>query len=797
MAIDEDGLELPDQKQGQDSILNITASLRSLQVKHADIKTVFSGIRKEVETIIDGKKHRFWLEVQTAEAEAAAREAGVEIAPTVSDDDSESDDSGSESCSSVRTNTDITKVRWGWQHLEIEHDGVVEHPRYTEYFGEEWVLEIAVLHNVPPMEIPPEFQITPHPWQLKGAAQLHHLCKSKFAGALCGDEMGLGKTIMTILELLSAKNEPGSFSLVVCPKSVVGQWVDEIARVFKEGESGLKTYVLDRSNVTAHELLAIGADVVICSYEFVQSQYRKMEDWPRKLGLHLSDSSRPIPTRPTCALHSDMWRLLGLPIKRLVLDEAHRIKNVENGKGKRYAAIAALYYKAVIGLSGTFLANKWSDIQSALLLLKGHPFQSKAAFKRFFQVIGYDGQPDDPDMERIITLQRLLLACFIARPGSLLKLKGCVSWEKKFELDWFSDIIIGKMLARYRKCMQARAALQVVDEGDGDPFTWLVKAQLVSLHPQLYKLTEEDRDKLKIPSGLVYAEEMPECATDLDKNDVKDLKAPKGDGIVAHDEYGDGASDDEYIPPQGDESDSDQGTGPLRQPEKDPVFRAIMTQDEVFEVSARLDAFARNESKSERERWLAAITKPTFMCHSRRVEAILDAYQTLKTAFPGEKFIIFSPFVKFLDILSLALKKYLDVDTLRYDGTMKTVDREASRKHFAQPTCVKPLLISAGAGSLGLNITDASIVIQDSYWWNHNVELQALARAYRQGQLKVVKRVVVTGAGSEIDAFVFCNQFKKTLMNEEIMEPLVRNHDEAPVVPEYTLQIAFEPGLRD
>lgn len=85
------------------------------------------------------------------------------------------------------------------------------------------------------MDKPEELCVDPHPWQLKGAAQLHHLCiNSPFAGGLCGDERGLGKTILAILVMWLAKDEPGSFSLVVCPKGVTDQWVEEIDRVFKE-----------------------------------------------------------------------------------------------------------------------------------------------------------------------------------------------------------------------------------------------------------------------------------------------------------------------------------------------------------------------------------------------------------------------------------------------------------------------------------------------------------------------------------------------------------------------------------
>jgi SNF2 family DNA or RNA helicase len=54
------------------------------------------------------------------------------------------------------------------------------------------------------------------------------LCQPHFRGAICGDEMGTGKTILAILAMHLARDEPGCFSLVICPKSCQPQWEAEI-----------------------------------------------------------------------------------------------------------------------------------------------------------------------------------------------------------------------------------------------------------------------------------------------------------------------------------------------------------------------------------------------------------------------------------------------------------------------------------------------------------------------------------------------------------------------------------------
>lgn len=75
--------------------------------------------------------------------------------------------------------------------------------------------------------------ITPHDYQLKGAAQVHELCDSPFRGILIGHAMGVGKTIIAILAMWLRREEPG-MSLVICPASLCEQWVETIEHAWKE-----------------------------------------------------------------------------------------------------------------------------------------------------------------------------------------------------------------------------------------------------------------------------------------------------------------------------------------------------------------------------------------------------------------------------------------------------------------------------------------------------------------------------------------------------------------------------------
>lgn len=81
-----------------------------------------------------------------------------------------------------------------------------------------------------------------------------------------------------------------------------------------------------------------------------------------------------------------------------------------------------------------------------------------------------------------------------------------------------------------------------------------------------------------------------------------------------------------------------------------------------------------------------------------------------------------------------------------------------------------------------MNLTTASVVIQTEIWWNGYAELQALSCVHRQGQQTEVLAFRLEGTNSEIDHVIQEAQTTKTQVNTGIMEPLIRRHDEAPVI---------------
>jgi superfamily II DNA or RNA helicase len=101
----------------------------------------------------------------------------------------------------------------------------------------------------------------------------------------------------------------------------------------------------------------------------------------------------------------------------------------------------------------------------------------------------------------------------------------------------------------------------------------------------------------------------------------------------------------------------------------------------------------------------------------------------------GHKALVFSQWTSLLDRVEPVLRR-AGIEFLRLDGS--TRDRAAVVEGFQHEAGSPVLLISLGAGGLGLNLTAADHVFILDPWWNPAAEEQAADRAHRIGQTRPV-----------------------------------------------------------
>ena len=108
-----------------------------------------------------------------------------------------------------------------------------------------------------------------------------------------------------------------------------------------------------------------------------------------------------------------------------------------------------------------------------------------------------------------------------------------------------------------------------------------------------------------------------------------------------------------------------------------------------------------------------------------RLEAGLE-----EVAASGRKAIVFSQWVDTLKRLSRRLDRF---GTLEYHGGIPSRQRDGIIRRFREDPARHVMLISYGAGGVGLNLQFASYVFLFDRWWNPAVEDQAINRAHRIG----------------------------------------------------------------
>jgi SNF2 family DNA or RNA helicase len=158
------------------------------------------------------------------------------------------------------------------------------------------------------------------PYQREGVQWLvgRETAENYPGGFLC-DEMGLGKTVQLIAMMLC---NPKPRTLVVVPKSIVGQWCSEVARF----APSLSTHAFDGAKRRLPTRLP---DIVVAPYSV-------------------------LPQRPGAA----RCELLGVEWDRVILDEGHEIRNK---KSKSHIACNALQAQIRWVVSGTPVFNSMKD----------------------------------------------------------------------------------------------------------------------------------------------------------------------------------------------------------------------------------------------------------------------------------------------------------------------------------------------------------------------------------------------------------------------------------------------------
>lgn len=206
---------------------------------------------------------------------------------------------------------------------------------------------------------------------------------------------------------------------------------------------------------------------------------------------------------------------------------------------------------------------------------------------------------------------------------------------------------------------------------------------------------------------------------------------------------------------------------------------------EQHDVNVDEDTVVTDGVGNNRRQWLDWVTGVSDKdLYSPKINRILTKIRTesRKTEKPRRKIIIFSKFLKLLDLISEAIKRSFKAQPFLFHGALDMDQRESIIRDFsAAEATAQPLLMTQQSGGAALNITAANVVVICEPWWCDNEVKQAVARCLQQGQENSVTISHLMGINSTIDFTVTSARFRKQDEVDWIMA-MIRIPDTAELV---------------
>ncbi|KAJ9089533.1 TATA-binding protein-associated factor mot1 [Entomophthora muscae] len=144
--------------------------------------------------------------------------------------------------------------------------------------------------------------------------------------------------------------------------------------------------------------------------------------------------------------------------------------------------------------------------------------------------------------------------------------------------------------------------------------------------------------------------------------------------------------------------------------------------------------------------------------------------QLVGGAVSQHRVLIFCQLKSMLDMVENdLLKRHLPgVSYLRLDGSVDTMARHEMVQTFNRDPSIDVLLLTTQVGGLGLNLTGADTVIFVEHDWNPMKDLQAMDRAHRIGQKKVVNVYRLVARDTLEEKIMGLQKFKLNIANSVV-----------------------------
>ena len=599
-------------------------------------------------------------------------------------------------------------------------------------------------------------------------------------GGILADMMGLGKTL-SILSLavgslhsaqLWAAQQPKGQSgdpdmplvrnskttLLISPLSTVANWEEQIKAHIKPDTFSYYIYHGSNRNQDIDSLARF--DMIITTYSIVSSEFERR----KKKGIS---------------------PLLQTNFFRIVLDEAHMIREQSTRQSK---AVCLLSSQRRWAVTGTPVQNRLDDLGALIKFLRIKPFDEHGGFTQFILSPFKAADPEILPKLRLlvdsVTLRRLKDRIDLPpRHDQIIRLQ--FSEEEQNLYEWFakdSDNKVKILAGEEKKSLGGKTYVHILRA--------ILRLRLICAHgkellgEEDLKMTEgfslnnaidledEDDDRPAISARQAYEMLMLSKETGVDTcSQCAKRIGPKDDNASSEGDSAcpSGNGKEELIgcmlpcfqmicrdcTPEFKASLKDRATSDnrFRCPFCEQYLRVSLFDLTLEGLEAAEDAKATARDNPRAAKIMTRYSGP----HTKTKELIRSLLESKAesdvlrlTGEPPIKSVIFSGWTTHLDLVQIALEDNA-IPFTRLDGKMSRVQRAAALDAFRLDDSVPVILVSIGAGGLGLNLTTANRVYVMEPQFNPAAEAQAVDRVHRLGQKREVwtTRFIMEGSFEE------------------------------------------------
>ncbi|KAL6122635.1 hypothetical protein NUSPORA_00312 [Nucleospora cyclopteri] len=578
--------------------------------------------------------------------------------------------------------------------------------------------------------------------QIQGVSWMLNREKSNIKGGILADEMGLGKTLQTIALMLTGNKK--DINLIVTPAVAMYQWVEEINKHSPDIFNISYFYGPEKNNILNFSNHKI--NIIMTTYGTLQRRFKT-----KKSDIHK------------------------IEITRVILDEAHNIKDTNTSIFK---TIMALKTKYKWGLTGTPLQNRIGDIVSLVKFLKLDPHsyyfckdcncKSVNWLRKEEKNVLIESKSNYVTEEnKLIDLDFLkekkyhcLCGHFASkhfgwwnrRIGNPIKLLGhCKESQKYF--DKLQKIINQILLRRTKNGIEKELGLpsKVVAT-----VKCLFSNQEKEYYDSLYKKTKGEFNKYA-ENMVVLLKNYAHVFELLNKmrmavNHPFLLQKEKGPSIIVCGFCNEEADD------------------PIRSRcnhffcrKEAEIFINTTTKCPVCKIPITIDL----QSTEDFSNYSKGLFRMENWISSTKVEKLIEMLYSFKKDGRKPKSIVFSQFVHFLELMRWRLER-AGFRVVKIYGSMNIKQRKAAIQEFNSNPEITIFLISLRAGGVALNLTEAENVFLMDLWWNPAVEEQAMDRIHRIGQFRPIKIFRIIIENSIESRILQLQQKKKALVDSTV-----------------------------